>query len=69
MEAGSDTTASTLLNFVLALTKNPHVLKKAQGELDALCGTERSPTTDDFGRLPYVAACMAEVRGLSCSFR
>ncbi len=65
MEAGSDTTASTLLSFILALTKHPEVLMKAQEEIDLLCGTERSPTIEDFGKLPYLTACMTEVRTLS----
>jgi cytochrome P450 len=34
MEAGSDTTASTLLTFVLALINYPRVLKEAQREVD-----------------------------------
>ena len=62
MEAGSDTTASTLLSFILALTTYPEVLRKAQKELDDLCGAERSPSIEDFGKLPYLTACMTEVR-------
>ena len=62
MEAGSDTTSSTLLTFILAMTNYPHVLKKAQEELDTVCGTNRSPTTEDFGHLPYMTACISEVR-------
>ena len=67
MEAGSDTTASTLLSFILALTKYPEVMRKAQEELDQLCGTERSPAIEDFGKLPYLTACMTEVKALFSS--
>lgn len=66
MEAGSDTTASTLLTFVLALIKYPEVLKKAQDEVDLLVGGQRSPIVDDFPKLPYLAACMKEV--IYCPF-
>lgn len=61
MEAGSDTTASTLLNFILAISKYPDILKKAQAELDSICGTERSPSIEDCDKLPYMRACIAEV--------
>ena len=62
MEAGSDTTASTLMSFLLAVAKYPGVLKKCQAEVDALCGTERSPSTEDIAKLPYIRATMSEVR-------
>lgn len=62
MEAGSDTTASALLSFLLAMIKHPEVLKKCQSEVDAQCTTERSPSIEDIEHLPYVRACMNEVR-------
>ena len=65
MEAGSDTTSSTLLSFVLAVIQQPEILKKAQTEIDAVCGTDRSPTPDDLSNLPYLKACMTEVCPLS----
>ncbi|GAB1216248.1 hypothetical protein ATERTT37_005457 [Aspergillus terreus] len=40
MEGGSDTTASTLLSFLLAMTKYPKVFQKAQEEVDLRGGTE-----------------------------
>ncbi|KAH8749244.1 cytochrome P450 [Diaporthe sp. PMI_573] len=61
MEAGSDTTAGTLLSLVLAMAKYQRVQKKAQAELDTVCGVERSPSAEDFGRLPYLRACVSEV--------
>ncbi|KAE8422719.1 cytochrome P450 [Aspergillus pseudocaelatus] len=60
MEAGSDSTSSTLLSFILAMVKYPHVLKKLQAEIDAVCGDERSPTFEDMPSLPYVQACVLE---------
>ncbi len=61
MEAGSDTTASTLFNFLLAMLKYPNTLKKAQDEVDQICGVSRSPTSEDIDNLPYLKACMNEV--------
>jgi cytochrome P450 len=63
MEAGSDTTSSTLLSFVLAMTQHPEVLRKAQEEVDRVCGSDRSPTFDDVRKLAYLNACMNEVSG------
>jgi hypothetical protein len=61
MEAGSDTTASTLLSYILGILSNRSALKKAQDEVDAICGTSRSPTFDDLGEMPYLRASMTEV--------
>lgn len=61
MEAGSDTTASTLLSYILGILSNPDVLRKAQTEVDAVCGTLRSPAFDDLIQLKYMKACMNEV--------
>ena len=60
MEAGSDTTSSTLLSFLLAMIKYPETLKKAKTEVDQLCGATRSPTSDNITELPYLRACMDE---------
>ncbi|KAI1496915.1 cytochrome P450 [Biscogniauxia marginata] len=60
MEAGSDTTASTLLSFLLAALEYPAEFKKAQMEVDEVCGASRSPTTDDIDRLPFIRAIMDE---------
>jgi cytochrome P450 len=62
MEAGSDTTSSTLLSYILGIISNTAAFAKAQSELDRLCGTERSPVFDDLDNLPYLRACMTEVR-------
>ncbi|MCJ1246862.1 hypothetical protein MMC30_004071 [Trapelia coarctata] len=60
MEAGSDTTSSTLFSFLLAMIKHPEEFKKAQREVDQVCGSLRSPTSDDISRLPFIRACMDE---------
>ncbi|KAJ5305888.1 hypothetical protein N7508_004903 [Penicillium antarcticum] len=53
MEAGSDTTSSTLLAFVLAMAQHPEILKQAQKEVDRVCGIDRSPNFDDIEKLEY----------------
>ncbi|KAF5637612.1 oxidoreductase [Fusarium tjaetaba] len=60
MEAGSDTTASTLLSFILAMALFPESLAKCQAEVDSICGAGRSPTFNDFESLTYLKAAMNE---------
>ncbi|KAK3937785.1 phenol 2-monooxygenase [Diplogelasinospora grovesii] len=60
MEGGSDTTSSIVIAFIHAMTKWPEVQKKAQAEIDGVCGPGRTPTWDDYARLPYVAATVKE---------
>ncbi|KAK3322656.1 cytochrome P450 [Apodospora peruviana] len=60
MEGGSDTTSSLIIAFIHAMTKWPHVLKKAQEEMDKVIGEDRSPAWDDYANLPYIAACVKE---------
>ena len=59
---------STIQTFFLAMAANPHVLAKAQAELDAVLGPlagagdqARLPTFTDRARLPYVNAIVLEV--------
>ena len=49
----------TTLFYVMAM--NPHVLKKAQTELDAVVGNERLPQLSDLEALPYVNAIIKEI--------
>lgn len=59
LEAGSDTTSSTLYAFVLAMLLYPGAQKKAQAEIDEAVG-ERLPTMEDEDGLQFVRACMKE---------
>ncbi|KAE9365030.1 putative cytochrome P450 [Stipitochalara longipes BDJ] len=59
--AGSDTSSSTLVTFVLACCAFPEVLPKAWEELDRVVGPNRSPTMDDEPNLPYIKAFVKEV--------
>jgi cytochrome P450 len=59
LEAGSDTTAATLVGFVQAMLLFPDVVKKAQEELDRVCG-ERIPALDDEPNMPYIRGAVKE---------
>jgi hypothetical protein len=60
LEAGSDTTSSTLYAFVQAMLLFPDIQKKAQKEIDRVVGTDRMPTMEDEQNLQYIRACMKE---------
>ncbi|KAH9911824.1 O-methylsterigmatocystin oxidoreductase [Epithele typhae] len=57
---GSDTTCAVLKTFVLAMSLNPDVLKRAQAETDAAVGPTRLPDLADRDALPYVNAMYLE---------
>ncbi|TFK74225.1 cytochrome P450 [Pluteus cervinus] len=59
--AGSDTTMSTLLWFILAMALNPDAQRKAQAEIDRLTDGKRLPTFDDRASLPYIEALYREL--------
>lgn len=59
--AGSDTSSSTLITFVLACCAFPETLAPAWEELDRVVGHDRSPHFDDDAELPYVRAFVKEV--------
>ncbi|OQE26419.1 hypothetical protein PENSTE_c005G02044 [Penicillium steckii] len=59
--AGSDTSSSTLVTFVLACCAFPETLPKAWAELDRIVGPHRSPTFQDEPNLPYIKAFVKEV--------
>ncbi|KAB8227009.1 cytochrome P450 [Aspergillus alliaceus] len=60
MEGGSDTSSSIILAFIHAMTKWAEVLKKAQAEIDAVVGEQRTPVWADYDKLPYVVATVKE---------
>lgn len=59
LEAGSDTTAATLVGFVQALLLFPEVAAAGRAEIDRVCG-DRIPDLNDLEHLPYVRGCMKE---------
>ncbi|KAF9243542.1 cytochrome P450 [Melanogaster broomeanus] len=58
--AASETTASMLQVFVLAMVLFPDVQKKAQSVIDSVVGTSRLPTWDDRSLLKYIDAVLRE---------
>lgn len=61
VEAGSETTGTTLNNFLLAMVLHPEVVIQAQKEIDQVVGSDRMPTWEDEKSLPYVRAIVKEV--------
>lgn len=62
MEGAVDTTSLFLRSLILMLVAHPEVQAKAQREIDAVVGLERSPLPSDLHELPYVQAIVKEVR-------
>ncbi|KAK6199107.1 hypothetical protein LQW54_010089 [Pestalotiopsis sp. IQ-011] len=60
IEAGSETTATTINNWTLAMALNPEAMRKAQEEIDHVVGPDRLPTWEDEQNLPYVRAMIKE---------
>lgn len=60
LEAGSDTTSSTLYAFVQAMLLYPNVQRQAQQQIDDVVGPSRVPTMDDQASLPIVRMLMKE---------
>ena len=58
--AASDTTTSTLTNFVYFMVTNPDIQQRAQQQIDAVVGKGRLPTFGDRVRLPYIDAIIHE---------
>lgn len=60
LEAGSDTTSSTLYGWVQAMVLFPDVQKRAQEEIEAVVGEDRLPTMDDEPKMQYIRGCVKE---------
>lgn len=60
LEAGADTTSSTLYGFIQAMVLFPDVQEKAQEEIDRVVGADRLPTMDDEPNLQYIRGCVKE---------
>lgn len=60
LEAGSDTTASTMQSFILFMLSHPAVYAKVRSEMDSVVGPDRMPIFDDEPNLPYLVACIKE---------
>jgi len=60
LEAGSDTTSSTLYGFVLAMVVFPEVQRKAQEQIDRVVGSSPLPIMEDEPNLQYIRGCVKE---------
>lgn len=60
LEAGSDTTSSTLYAFMQAMLLYPEVQRYAQQEIDKIVGDSRLPTMEDQPNLPIATMVMKE---------
>ncbi|KAF8960130.1 cytochrome P450 [Flammula alnicola] len=59
-QAGSDTAVAALAHCILLLMENPHVVKRAQEEIDSVTDGSRLPDFGDEDVLPYTTAVMKE---------
>ncbi|KAI4126603.1 MAG: hypothetical protein LQ338_003653 [Usnochroma carphineum] len=60
MEGGSDTSSSLILVIIQAMIKYPAIKQKAQAEIDAVVGPDRSPQWSDLDNLPYINMIVKE---------
>ncbi|KAK3753365.1 hypothetical protein RRG08_005954 [Elysia crispata] len=60
--AGSETTATTMLWFMLYMLHYPHIQEKVFAELEEVVGHNRRPTMQDKSRLPYLNAVIMETQ-------
>lgn len=60
-EAGSDTTAASLNDFIAACLLHPEEARKAQEEIDSVIGLDRLPGFDDMAKIPYTMGFLQEV--------
>jgi cytochrome P450 len=60
IDAGTDTTASSIATAIQAMIKYPLVQQKAQALIDGVVGDARSPRWSDVARLPYVVQIVKE---------
>jgi cytochrome P450 len=60
MQAAAETSALAMRTNIMFLATHPGVQRKAQEELDAICGVDRLPTFADFEAAPYINCIMKE---------
>ncbi|KAF9009917.1 cytochrome P450 [Cyathus striatus] len=58
--AGSDTTVSVILTWMLAMIHYPDVFARAHAEMDSVIGKSRLPDFQDRTSLPYLEAMLSE---------
>ncbi|CAL1697455.1 unnamed protein product [Somion occarium] len=58
--AGTETTATVMITFILAMVTFPDIYKKLQEEVGRVVGSDRLPDFDDRESLPYVESVIKE---------
>ncbi|KAH9979952.1 cytochrome P450 [Lactifluus volemus] len=58
---GTDTTATSMAWWLLAMLAYPETQARAQTELDEVVGRDRLPTFEDYPHLPYIRAMVKEI--------
>lgn len=66
LEGGADTTSSTLISFIMAMACWPDYQRKAQEEMDAVVGPDRTPQWENYDQLPYIAQIQKETLRWRC---
>ncbi|EXM15828.1 hypothetical protein RAB80_003813 [Fusarium oxysporum f. sp. vasinfectum] len=64
LDAGTDTTAATLMNMIQLVCIYPGVLTRAHAEIDMVVSEERTPAWDDFPKLPFINQLIKETHRL-----
>lgn len=60
LEGGSGNVKYFIQTAILLLACHPHVQERAQKEMDEIIGRDRLPVLDDYDKLPYTKAIIAE---------
>jgi cytochrome P450 len=60
LEGGSDTTSITTIAFIQAMALYPKAQAEAQRSIDDIIGSDRTPTWNDFSKLPYIVMVVKE---------
>lgn len=60
LDAGTETSASFLHSFAMAMVCYPEIQLKAQAEIDQVLGHEQLPVLEDYSSLPYLNALIKE---------
>ncbi|KAF4605478.1 hypothetical protein EYR40_004262 [Pleurotus pulmonarius] len=60
LDAGTETSASFLHSFVMAMVCYPEIQLKAQAEIDQVLGSDQLPVLEDYSNLPYLNALIKE---------
>lgn len=55
-----------MATFFLMMARHPEVVKRAQNEIDEAIGTDRLPSLEDRGSIPYIDCILEETLRYEC---